>query len=63
MEEKVVQEPTRLTPKAVLRAVVTRADGTVDDYGIVAHHNRVIDWLCQIKIRYKNWRYLRRQGG
>jgi len=56
------QEAKLKDPKAVLRVVVTRADGTVDNYGIVSHYNPVIHWLCQIKIRYKNWRYLRRQG-
>jgi len=53
-------QQAKTKPRAVLRMRVDRADGTVDDYGVVAHYNPVIHWLMQVKIRYKNWRYARR---
>ncbi len=45
-----------------LRVVVTRADGTVEDYGAVAamHRNPIINLWRQISIRTRRWRNDRR---
>ena len=50
-------------PRAMeLRIVVTRADGTVEDYGVVAamHRNPIINLWRQIAIRVRRWRNDRR---
>lgn len=48
--------------KASLRAVVTRANGTVEDYGIIAyyHKNPVINMLMNRWIKVKEAMRMRR---
>lgn len=39
--------------KVVLRAVITRADGTVENLGTISHHNPIINWFVQLRLRLR----------